>query len=89
MANRVELIDIRDHDGKKPVARKLVMPAVSRTSGIEPAFLWDKTAYVFGVTAIEEPSETGKAVVAGQGKRTLAEHAAFVASHSEVLWQCR
>jgi CRISPR-associated protein Csd1 len=80
-----ELIDVRDHSGKKPVARKLIVPAVSRTSGIEPAFLWDKTAYVFGVIAVEEPSADRRTIVAGQGKRTLQEHAAFVAAHVEAL----
>ena len=43
-----------------------------RTSGIEPNFLWDKSAYVLGVTA-------------GEGKRTSLEHEAFVVRHRERL----
>ncbi|MFN9968626.1 MAG: type I-C CRISPR-associated protein Cas8c/Csd1, partial [Phycisphaerae bacterium] len=35
--------DIRDISGKKPAPRILNVPSVSRTSGIEAAFLWDKT----------------------------------------------
>ena len=62
------------------------MPAISRTSGIKPAFLWDKTAYVFGVTGIEEKGEDGKSVIVpGQAKRTLKEHQAFVDFHEEKL----
>jgi CRISPR-associated protein Csd1 len=58
---------------KKPIARPLVVPQpVKRTSGIAPNFLWDKTAYVFGVTA-------------GEGKRTAAEHKAFVEQHRDWL----
>lgn len=48
-----------------------LMPApqpAKRTSGIAPNFLWDKTAYVLGVTA-------------GEGKRTAQEHAAFKDLH--------
>jgi CRISPR-associated protein Csd1 len=62
-----------------------MMPAVSRTSGIKPAFLWDKTAYVFGVTAVEVETESGKGLVPGQGRRTLEEHAAFRKAHMEAL----
>ena len=43
-----------------------------RTSGIEPNFRWDKSAYVLGVTA-------------GEGKRTSLEHEAFVGRHRERL----
>ena len=49
-----------------------VPQAVKRTSGVAPNFLWDKTAYVLGVTA-------------GEGKRTAEEHAAFVKRHREAL----
>ncbi|MCX8509352.1 MAG: type I-C CRISPR-associated protein Cas8c/Csd1, partial [Rhodobacteraceae bacterium] len=49
-----------------------VPQAVKRTVGIAPNFLWDKTAYVLGVTA-------------GEGKRTAEEHATFRARHLEWL----
>ncbi len=81
-----ELIDIRNKSGKKPIAENFLMPAISRTSGIKPAFLWDKTAYVFGVTGIEEKAEDGKSVIVpGQAKRTFKEHQAFVDFHREKL----
>jgi CRISPR-associated protein Csd1 len=66
-------IDRRQGEGKKktPFAMRMPQPA-KRTSAIAPNFLWDKTSYVLGVTASE-------------GKRTTAEHAAFVARHRELL----
>ena len=79
----LSLIDIRDHSQRKPVAPNLLMPAVSRTSGIRPAFLWDKTSYVFGVTGLE--GGDGKSLLPGQGKRTLEEHDAFRTEHCEAL----
>lgn len=67
-------IDLRvPNERNKPVARMMAVPQPpKRTSGIAPCFLWDKTAYTLGVTA-------------GAGKRTAAEHAAFVEKHREVL----
>jgi CRISPR-associated protein Csd1 len=81
------LIDRRDQTQKKPVAPLLIVPAVSRTSGIKPAFLWDKTAYVFGITATtpDGAAEGDKTVMPGQGKRTAEEHQAFRDSHIEAL----
>ncbi len=81
------LIDKRDVSQRKPVAPTIMMPSVSRTSGIKPAFLWDKTSYVFGVTALEVETDAGKKVVAGQAKRTLEEHEAFRLAHIEALAQ--
>lgn len=81
----LDLIDIRDHSERKPVAPWLMMPSVSRTSGIRPAFLWDKTAYVFGITGVEGLDDDGKRIVPGQGKRTLDEHQSFRLEHQQVL----
>jgi CRISPR-associated protein Csd1 len=65
--------DLRSSEGKKRFAQPLAVPQpVKRTSGIAPNFLWDKTAYVLGITA-------------GEGKRTAAEHKAFVDLHREWL----
>lgn len=65
--------DLREGEGKKPTPRQVVVPqAIKRAAGIAPNFLWDKTAYVLGVTA-------------GEGKRTAEEHAAFVARHLAAL----
>jgi CRISPR-associated protein Csd1 len=65
--------DIRDTTGKKPAPIMMNVPAVvKRTSGIAPNKLWDKTAYVLGVTA-------------GEGKRTQQEHETFKAAHAALL----
>ena len=81
------LIDRRDQSQKKPVAPLLMVPAVARTSGIKPAFLWDKTSYVFGITACspDGAEEGDKSVVPGQGKRTAEEHQAFRVLHWDAL----
>ncbi len=66
-------IDWRDMSGKKPVPRMMSVPQPpKRTSGINPNFLWDKTSYVLGITA-------------GEGKRLIEEHKAFVEFHAAVL----
>lgn len=57
--------------------RSIVVPKVSRTSGIKPATLWDKTAYALGITETEDGP--------GQAKRTKDEHAAFRAHHIDLL----
>lgn len=63
-----EVTDLRDTDKKRSPKLLLVPQAVKRTVGIAPNFLWDKTAYVLGVTA-------------GTGKRTAEEHAQFRKRH--------
>jgi CRISPR-associated protein Csd1 len=66
-------IDLRQGEGKKKTAPLMAVPQpTKRTSGVKPNFLWDKTAYVLGVTA-------------GEGKRTSREHDAFVVAHREWL----
>ena len=67
-----EVIDLRDTDKKRSPRMLLVPQAVKRTVGIAPNFLWDKSAYVLGVTA-------------GEGKRTAEEHARFRERHAEWL----
>ena len=64
--------DLRDTDKKRSPRMLLVPQAVKRTAGIAPNFLWDKSAYVLGVTA-------------GEGRRTAEEHAVFRARHAEWL----
>jgi len=64
--------DLRGDDKKRSPRMLLVPQAVKRTAGIAPNFLWDKSAYVLGVTA-------------GEGRRTAEEHAAFRARHAEWL----
>ena len=66
-------IDRREGSGKKMVAPLLKVPQpAKRTSGIAPNFLWDKSAYVLGVTT-------------GEGKRTSDEHEAFRSRHLKEL----
>jgi len=61
--------DLRSTDGKRRIALSRAVPQpIKRTSGIAPNFLWDKSAYVLGVTA-------------GEAKRTAIEHKAFVKLH--------
>jgi len=66
-------VDLRDHSGRRPVARLLSVPKrlEKRTSGISPHFLWDKTAYSLGVTE--------------KSKRVAQEHSSFKDYHLEVL----
>lgn len=62
-------IDLRQNEGKKKVACLMAVPQpVKKASGIASNFLWEKTAYALGVTA-------------GEGKRTLREHEAFLSLH--------
>lgn len=67
-----DVVDLRDTDKKRSPRMMFVPQAVKRTVGIAPNFLWDKTAYVLGITA-------------GEGKRTAEEHATFRARHLEWL----
>jgi CRISPR-associated protein Csd1 len=65
--------DLRVEDGRKRQPRSLSVPqGVKRTVGILPNQLWDKSAYVLGVTA-------------GEGRRTGAEHEAFKARQRELF----
>lgn len=70
----VDVIDIRDTSGKKPVPRSLMVPQPEkRTVGIKSSFLWDKTSYVLGVSATS--------------KRADKEHEAFQSLHRDSLAQ--
>ena len=67
------VVDLRDGAGRQRQARTLLVPqAVKRTVAISPNFLWDKTAYALGLTAVG-------------GKRTAQEHQAFRDRHAEWL----
>ncbi|ADX47761.1 CRISPR-associated protein, Csd1 family [Paracidovorax avenae ATCC 19860] len=68
----VQVNDIRDPSGKKPVPRVMNVPQPEkRTVGIKSNFLWDKTSYVLGVSATS--------------KRADKEHEAFKALHQQSL----
>ncbi len=69
----IDVLDLRQPNGKKPQPRLLDVPAaMKRTVAIAPNLLWDKSAYVLGRTA-------------GEGRRTADEHAAFKALHLKLL----
>ncbi|MEJ7686898.1 MAG: type I-C CRISPR-associated protein Cas8c/Csd1 [Variovorax sp.] len=68
----VDVADVRDTSGKKPVPRLLEVPQPpKRASGISPCLFWDKTSYVLGVSA--------------GSKRADKEHEAFKALHRQCL----
>ncbi|PQV53814.1 CRISPR-associated protein Csd1 [Defluviimonas denitrificans] len=67
-----DVVDLRDTDKKRSAKIVMVPQAKKRTVGIDPNVLWDKTAYVLGVTG-------------GTGKRTAEEHARFRDQHLEWL----
>ncbi len=66
--------DIRADDRKRSPKQLLVPQPWKKASGIKPNFLWENSAYAFGVTA-------------GDGRRTALEHAAFREKHLEWLAQ--
>lgn len=69
----VDVLDVRDNSGKKPLPKSLTVPQPEkRTAGIKSNFLWDKSSYVLGVSA--------KA-----NARTLQEHQAFKTLHQQCL----
>lgn len=67
-----DVVDLRDTDKKRSAKVVMVPQAKKRTVGIDPNVLWDKTAYVLGVTG-------------GTGQRTAEEHAKFRDKHLEWL----
>jgi len=69
----VDVLDVRDNSGKKPLPKSLTVPQPEkRTAGIKSNFLWDKTSYVLGVSA-------------KVGERTAQEHQAFKTLHQQCL----
>ena len=73
----VDVQTLQDLSTKKPRPRLLQVPRpVKRTSGIASNFLWDKTAYVFGM---KRDPKSGKHVPAER------EFAAFSALHVEMI----
>ena len=70
--NVLGVVPLLDTSGKKPQPKSLSVPQPEkRTSGIKPNFLWDKTSYVFGVSATS--------------KRPDDEHKAFKTAHQAWL----
>jgi CRISPR-associated protein Csd1 len=67
-----DLIDLRSSLSGRPKPRRLMVPRPKRTSNIQSNFLWDKTAYVFGVDN-------------GKSKRLEKEHQEFKRYHNSLL----
>ncbi len=69
----IDVLDLRERNGKRLTPRLLEVPAaVTRTVGIAPNLLWDKTAYMLGRTA-------------GKDHRTAREHASFKEANLTLL----
>ncbi|KPF91892.1 hypothetical protein IP81_07445 [Novosphingobium sp. AAP83] len=68
----VQDVRVPNEKGKFVPSLMNVPAAKKRASGIAPNKLWDKTAYVLGVTA-------------GEDKRTAREHEAFKTAHEVLL----
>lgn len=68
----VDVIDLRDANGRKPTPRLLSVPQPEkRTVAVKSNFLWDKTSYALGVSATS--------------KRSEQEHVAFKTLHRKAL----
>ena len=81
-----DLRSLADRNQPKPVPIAVPEEPGIRTSGIKPNRFWDNTAYVFGVTSVEEEDDDGKQQIKpGQGRRTAAKHKAFVDLHIGLL----
>jgi CRISPR-associated protein Csd1 len=74
----VDVEDLRDASGKKPITKSYIVPASFPRPGITPRafFLWDKTAFSLGVTKASDGSAWAKAE---------KQHAAFRDLHAERL----
>ena len=90
--NVLAIHDLRapDEKGKLQPRIMAVPEGGTRTSGIKPNTLWDKTAYALGITVRKDSrkkpllDEAGKPQPETEG-RVSKEHAAFVKHHEELL----
>ena len=67
-----DVLDLRVMSGRRLVPRRLSVPRPKRTSNVQGNFLWDKTAYAFGVDG-------------GKSKRLIEEHNSFRTFQREML----
>lgn len=94
----VDVLDIRDTSGKKPVPRSLTIPQPpKRAVNISACFLWDKTSYVLGVSRDGESAKlrlaSGESLVEKEKKKLESQlnrlaqvHNAFKIMHREELY---
>jgi len=81
----VDVINHLDSSGKKSLPKKMSVPRPEkRTSGIQPNFLWDKSAYVLGVQANPD-KKAGKETPWVESAKTFD---AFRQRHIEILEAC-
>ncbi|MDR1062532.1 MAG: type I-C CRISPR-associated protein Cas8c/Csd1 [Azoarcus sp.] len=79
----MDVADIRDTSGKKPVPQSLIVPQPEkRTAGVKANFLWDNSRYVLGVTNTSKLSAAEKAKAE---QKTRAQHEAFKTLHQQTL----
>jgi len=59
----LQVIDLRENDGRKVIPRTLVVPMLpsKRSSGVDSNFTWDNTGYVLGVDSKGKPERTAEA----------------------------
>ena len=67
-----DVLDLRERSGRRVVPRRMSVPRPKRTSNVQANFLWDKTAYAFGVDG-------------GKSKRLAEEHQNFKDFHRAML----
>ena len=77
---RWDVEDLRDTSEKTPRPKRLEVPRPEKRAGTRPPpnFLWDNTAYTFGVTRGKETKENTKVP-------TESRHAAFKEHHRRML----
>lgn len=70
----VDVLDVRELGGKKPVARDLSVPASFKRpgTGSKAFFLWDKTSYALGVSADAKRCEQDRAAFQALHRKSLA-----------------
>ena len=80
---RWDVEDLRDTSGKKARAKRLEVPRPEKRAGTQPPpnFLWDNTAYTFGVTRGKESKEKTQVP-------TESRHAGFKERHRQMLATC-
>ena len=81
----IQLDDLRDRSGKKPQPRLMRVPSVKRTSGIKPAFAWDKLEYVLGVVPKDKKTiKNEDEPVWEVNEKSSAKFEAFRKYHQEI-----
>jgi len=80
-----DIIDARDHDGKKPLPVLRLLPGQAKPPGsaINPCFLWDNSAYMLGYVSPQQSKESDEKYQ-HRAERTARSFAAFRERHLAV-----